>query len=163
MADSRSAVAGSSACPRLPALPAGMWRSLLGAAGAKLLPNTAPLGGQGMPRPRAIIQLIPVVLQTGRNAAQAASHRTRACQRNASDPLPKAIPPAAGPCPCQTSPSRQRGTCWSTGVLTPCSGWRQPGTSVTPLPAPREGNTCQRARALRCLSYGEDFGIKGSV
>ena len=155
MADSGSAAAGSSACPRLPVLPAGMWWSLLGAAGAELLPDTAPLGGQGMPRLRAIIRLIPVVLQTGRNAAQAASHRAHACQGNASDPLPTAIPPAARPCPGQTGPSRERGMCWSAGALTPCAGWRQPGTSVTPLPAPREGNTCQRARALRCLFLTE--------
>lgn len=40
--------------------------------------------------------------------------------------------PAAGPCPCRTSPSRGRGPCWSTGALTPCAGWRRPGTSVTP-------------------------------
>jgi len=40
-------------------------------------------------------RLIPITVQSGRNAAQAASHRSRPCQRKASDPLAKAIPPGS--------------------------------------------------------------------
>lgn len=112
-----SAAAGGSACPRLPVLPAGTWQSLLGAAGAEPLPGTAPLGGQGTPRSTAILRLIPIVQRTGRDAAQAAQRRPRACQGNASDPLPKAMAAAAGPGPCQARPSRQRGTCRSADTL----------------------------------------------
>lgn len=44
-----------------------------GSAGAELLPDAAPLGGQHTLGARAIIQLIPVAEQGGRSASQAAS------------------------------------------------------------------------------------------
>lgn len=44
-----------------------------GSAGAELLPDAAPLGGQHTLGARAIIQLIPVAEQGRRSASQAAS------------------------------------------------------------------------------------------
>lgn len=135
----------SNACPRLPTLPpAGMWRSLPAAPAQH---RTSGWPGRA----------------EARRNYPAHSHRVASrapCRAGVALALARGMPvipcqgpsrPAAGPCPCRTSPSCGRGTCWSTGALTPRAGWRRPGTSVTPLPAPGEGNTCQRARALRCL------------
>lgn len=143
-----------------------MWRSLLGAAGAELLPDTAPLGGQAM------IRLIPVAVQTGRSAAQAASHCARACQRNASDPLPKAIPPRSQAVPTPDQPFPRARDVLERGALTPCAGWRQLGTSVTPcqprgkgipvsVPEPSDVSFLQRR--LRDKSFSLIYSISVTV
>lgn len=138
---------------------------------------------RGRRNPQQLFGQFPSRCKPGATPLQAASHRPRACQRNAGDPSPEAIPPSPQPrraCARLALPAGDGGEgCGGVkGVTSPSCGAKdvlQRLSADTPRRLASAGDICDPAASPQgreylsacqspqmSLSYREDFGIKGS-